>query len=140
MLRVSRQRRQYVRATARVGRMSDARLILTVLALFAFTCQSYITQTHIHFRLASADAPITAELGGKAPTGKHDRKDPFRPNQDPVNCPICQKLVHAGPVVIPAAVFVPPTPPGYSLVALAEAARYFRAPSHIWQGRAPPRS
>lgn len=134
-----RHRRNYARAVARVEHMSNARLWLTFLALFAFICQTYITQTHIHFPRAS-DNLATTDVGSKAPLGKQDGKEPFRPNQDPVNCPICQELVHAGVAVMPAAIIVPLALPIFNLVAVAETARHFRAPSHNWQGRAPPRS
>ena len=134
-----RHRRNYARAVARVERMSNARLLLTFLALFAFTCQTYVTHTHIHFPRAS-DNLATTDVGSKAPLGKQDGKEPFRPNQDPVNCPICQELVHAGATVMPAAIPILPALPVFSLVAIAETALHFQSPSHNWQGRAPPRS
>lgn len=122
-------------AYARVARVSNARLLLTFLAIFAFTCQSYLTQTHIHLRLASADVLFSGETGGKAPS----QKDGFPLKQDPANCLICQQLAHAGAAVMPAeAALVSMALPFFGKIGFVETAQHFRAPSHIWQGRAPP--
>ena len=122
--------------------MSDARFVLTFLALFAFTCQSFLTQTHIHIGLVSGtETPLFTDNGGKAPSGSTAPKDKYPANHDPANCRICQEVVHAGPAVVPAAAaLVLSALPALSLVAVAETARHFQAPSHNWQGRAPPRS
>lgn len=134
---MSRHRRRYARAVARINRMSNARVLLTFLALFAFTCQTYITQTHIHFPFAASGSAAIDVANKTAPN--QNGKEPFRPNQDPVNCPICQELVHAGSVITPAAIVLPTVLPVFNLVAVAETALHFQAPSHNWQGRAPPR-
>jgi hypothetical protein len=136
--RVSIRCRQ--KAVARIARQSNARVILTFLALFAFTCQSYLTQTHIHIWLApSTDAPLAADSGSKSLAGSTLPKDKYPADQDPANCPICQEMVHAGQVIVPvAAAIVLPALTTLGLVVVAEAARHFNAPSHNWQGRAPP--
>jgi hypothetical protein len=136
--RVFIRRKQNTRA--RVARQSSARLLLTFLTLFAFTCQSYLTQTHIHIWLASGtEAPLAADSGTKSLPGSTAPKDKFPANQDPANCPICQEIVHAGPAIVPvAAAVVLSALPTLGLVIVAETARHFNAPSHNWQGRAPP--
>jgi hypothetical protein len=138
--RVSIRRKQ--KAVARVARQSNARLLLTFLALFAFTCQNYLTQTHIHvWRASGTDTQLAADSGGKSLAGSTVPKDKYPADQDPANCPICQEMVHAGPVIVPVAVaIVLPALPALGLVATAETARHFNAPSHNWQGRAPPKA
>ncbi len=136
--RVTIRRRQ--KAVARIARQSNARLLLTFLALFAFTCQSYLTQTHIHLLPAfGTESTFAADGGAKSLTGSTLPKDKYPADQDPANCPICQEMVHAGQAIVPvaAAVFLPALP-ALGLVVIAETARHFNAPSHNWQGRAPP--
>jgi hypothetical protein len=115
--------------------MSNARLVLTFIALFAFTVQSYLTQTHIHVPPAIASA---GDLGAAGEPAKNF-PDKYPANQDPANCPLCQEIVHAGQLVLPAAtLLVLPSLVLFSVAVFIETATHFRAPSHIWQSRAPP--
>ena len=120
--------------------MSSARLILTFVTLFAFGLQSYLTQTHIHHppvigQLALAgDIPMTGE-----PAKSPGDTDKYPANQDPANCPLCQEIALAGYFVAPAAVLlVLPTAAAVATFDFAEITLPSRAPSHNWQGRAPP--
>ncbi len=117
--------------------MSSARLILTFVALFAFTVQSYLTQTHIHIPPAIA---LAGDIGAKAPVSEpaKDSKDRYPANQDPANCPICQEIMHAGQLVMPVMLLVLPSAVAFAFPVFIETVTHFRAPSHIWQGRAPP--
>lgn len=115
------------------GRFSGWRLVVASVALVAFALQSYIVQTHIHF------APdVEARLAGVHGTASHHH-DRYPANEDPANCPICQELLHSGTFVAPAPeIFLPPFVPVSAVVAAATALPIVIAPSHSWQGRAPP--
>jgi hypothetical protein len=129
-----RQRNQS-RARAKLARMSNARLILTFVALFAFTVQNYLTQTHIHVPPAIA---LAGDLGATGEPAKNS-PDKYPANQDPANCPICQEIMHAGQPIVPAVVLLAlPSVVVFGFPVFIETVTHFRAPSHIWQGRAPP--
>ena len=102
--------------------------IIATLLLFAFTLQSYITQTHIH---TASPAVISRIL-----TGSHDQA-PVDGN--PMDCPFCQAVAHDGPFFLPAApilllsaiwVILAPSFLSERTDAVASA--------HAWQSRAPP--
>ena len=116
--------------------MPAARLILTFLALFAFTVQSYVTQTHLH---VPGHAGVTAFFDfvqiEKADT--HDGKAPQ--NLDQANCPLCQQSGIAGNFVVPAVLLlVLPAYAALGFVVFSEPIAHILTPSHNWQGRAPP--
>jgi hypothetical protein len=116
--------------TSRATGLSGWRLVLVWLALTAFAVQTYLVQTHIHFSPAALTQ--LAEKSG----GHHDR---WPANDDPANCPICQELLHSGQFVTPSAQFLLPPTLAVSTIALVdEALPLVFAPSHSWQGRAPP--
>lgn len=115
-----------------------------MLMLVAFALQSYITQTHIHaagyvatggFNFADEDS-TQVDGNAAAKSGDHDK---YPPAQDPANCPICQEMLYAGHYVAPAAVAIllPFLPVSTITIVEAVPLRIF-APSHNWQGRAPP--
>jgi hypothetical protein len=107
------------------------RVALVQLVLAAFVLQSFVIQTHIHFAPA-----VLAQLTGKSDS-HHDH---WPANDDPANCPICQELLHSGQFVTPAAQFLlPPTLAVSTIAVVDEALPFVFAPSHNWQGRAPPR-
>ena len=102
-----------------------ARLWLTLLALFAFTLQAYVTQSHVH-----AAAVATKQLPGKVPAG-----------DDQANCPLCQVTLHAGVYVTPsAAAFVPPVFTVYGVFVATKVVAAVQAVSHSWNSRAPPQA
>lgn len=136
-MRVAIRQRNKSRARTKLARMSSARLILTFVALFAFTVQSYLTQTHIHHPQAIG---LAGDVGAAGEPAKNST-DKYPANQDPANCPLCQEIMHAGHVVIPAAtLLVLPSYAAFNVIVFTEVITPFRAPSHIWQGRAPPKA
>jgi hypothetical protein len=104
------------------GPASFARVLLTLVALFAFTLQSVVTQIHFH--------DTSAAVGGKAAPGK---------SSDTSSCPLCQALLHAGHYTQPAASALPL--PAFVTFALTLSAPFLsvaQRPSHSWQSRGPP--
>ena len=119
-----------------MARASLARLVMVFTAV-AFLAQTYLTQTHLHFANASRD--LASPVVSKAQTAPGVPNDRYPANEDPANCPICQKLVHASHFVAPAAVVV--LLPATALLGIegANSAQLFiSAVTHIWHGRAPP--
>ncbi len=99
-----------------------ARLWVTLFALFAFTLQAYVVQSHIHA------AAIGKQLPGKLPAGG-----------DQANCPFCQAVVHAGHYLTPSAAgFVPPVVTVFGVFLATKIVSFAPAASHSWNSRAPP--
>jgi hypothetical protein len=110
-------------AAAAKSPASFARVLMTLVALFAFTLQSVITQIHFH------DTSTVTSAGGKAAPK----------NSDSQNCPICQAILHAGHVTQPVAGAIPlPVFTSYALRLSAEFLSIARRPAHSWQSRGPP--
>jgi hypothetical protein len=114
-------------AAAKKRGVSGWRLV-AALVLLAFTVQSYVAQTHFH-DAGLAGTAIAKNLGQK--------KSPVDDN--PLNCPFCQAVAHAG------AIFLPGTPLLFlSAQWIETAAPHFilrdneAAPTHSWQSRGPP--
>jgi hypothetical protein len=100
------------------------RLWLTLFALFAFTLQAYVAQSHIH------QAAVTKQLPGKVPAG-----------DDQANCPLCQATLHGGIYLTPsAASFAPPILTVYGFHVAAKVATALKAISHSWTSRGPPQA
>jgi hypothetical protein len=134
---ISVRQRKQARATARQSLPRTMRLALTVVALLAFTFQSYVTQTHIH--VAGRTGIETSMLGGDAKSSATHKTDKFPANQDPSNCPICQEILHSGSFVTPSAIAALPPALAVSVVVVRlEAAIAHQPVSHSWRGRAPP--
>lgn len=131
-------------SVSRLRCVSSWRQVLPMLMFVAFALQSYVTQTHIHVAgyvatggigfVDEDQGPMTGNVAAKS--GEHDRHSPA---DDPANCPICQEMLYAGHYVIPVAVAILLPFVAVSTVTIVEAIplRIF-APSHNWQGRAPP--
>jgi len=122
--------------------LAAARLVMLV-TLLAFSIQTYLTQTHIHFTSEGQSSGVHAQLvlgGGKVASGMPvDRKDRYPANEDPANCPLCQELIHAGQFVTPAASAL--LLPSLSLSVIELTLQYaplLHTVTHIWRGRAPP--
>jgi hypothetical protein len=110
-------------------RDSALRLLVTFFALFAFSLQTYIGQTHIHL----APDSLAAVAGHK------QAPDKFPANGDPANCPICQEVLHDGQFVTPAAAMLLPPSVAASVIEIAAPLpRLGPATSHAWRSRAPP--
>jgi type IV secretory pathway TrbL component len=115
-----------------LGMRGAARRIVVFVALFAFTLQSFIAQTHIHAEsLAPGGVVNTAATSpsNKAPTD-HSQAD----------CPFCQAVVHVGSVVASA----PPLlrlPFSWTATAafVSAAVAISGSSAHDWRSRAPPR-
>jgi len=123
------------RAKASIRRSSTAltgwRRALVYAFLAAFTLQSFVVQTHIHF------APDALEHAAAGTT--HDGHDRYPPGDDPANCPICQEMLHTGQFITPFAQSLLPPTFAVSTIAIVDSAFHFiSAPSHSWRGRAPP--
>lgn len=110
-------------------RMMKARFIVALIALFTFTLQTYVVQTHIH--------TAAFETGG---FGSVNHSSPLGGKDNPDDCPICQAFAMAGSAVTPAFIvlalaltFIDATP----FFALRRSAGPLLARS--WQSRAPPR-
>ncbi len=119
-----------MRRGVNIGGRTRARFIIALFALFAFTLQTYVVQTHVHIPGAETALTGNASTGHKAPAGDRDGSD---------DCPVCQAFALAGTFVTPAVI----------IFALAltyiEVAPYFalRATSgpllaRNWRSRAPP--
>jgi len=103
------------------------RFIAALIALFAFTLQTYVVQTHIH-------AP-GFEISGFGQV--HHPSPPAKDSQD--DCPICQAFATAGSFVTPALIilalalsFIDTSP----VIALRTTTGPLLARN--WQSRAPP--
>jgi hypothetical protein len=121
--------------TASTEKSGVWRLGVTLLALLAFTLQSYTTQTHIHKPTLPGWAGIAAALDLDAPA--KNGNGPIK--QDQQNCPLCQGVAHAGAFVSPsAAAVLAPTLSVQIIAATLSTAVRFDALSHDWQSRGPP--
>ena len=121
------------KTTALRPRIRAARLATTLLALLAFTLQSYVTQIHIHGATWSRTTTLDA---GKAPQpGK------IPANGDQSTCPICQVIAHAGQFVTPSAVAISlPALASFHVAVDKDTATGAHSTSHSWNSRAPPRN
>ena len=123
------QPRSEVRAAVR-GAFSHALVLLTLLA---FALQGYVTQTHIHVRLAGAPATVDWLDGGKAPAKDAPSKN------DEANCPLCQAFANSGQFLTPAAAAILLPSFSVSVIQLVPlATKLIRTASHAWRGRGPP--
>ena len=111
-------------------RQSAGRLILVGALLLALVVQGYTNQTHIHGQF-----PDTFDSHGNHSPGQS--KVPL--NDDPVRCPICQQIVHAGQFVAPAWLTPFLLVLAISRIEISDTALpRFNAVSHSWRGRGPP--
>jgi len=111
----------------------------------AFLFQSFVAQTHIHISSAVSTTTIVGTDADSAPAkAKRDQRLPSRghlpASDDPIKCPLCQAVGHAGQFVWPAAaVFLLPQIPAATIPPAIALGRTTGPGSHNWQGRAPPR-
>ena len=131
---------------SRPANASGWRLLVAIVALVAFSFQSFITQTHIHVQgipVTSGILQTTDANGLKAVALKQTPapKDKAPANDAPLKCPLCQAVGYAGHFVTPSAAALILSTTAISILPLAATILSSReTPSHIWQGRAPPRS
>jgi hypothetical protein len=118
---------------AEVRRGSPGWHLVTWVLLLAFTLQSFVTQTHIHWAPQASAGTTNVKVLESA----------SRPDKSPIEntatCPFCQAVVHAGaffasaaPLLHLPAVWAECTIP--RLIATAVRA----SSAHGWQSRAPP--
>jgi len=112
-------------------RPSARRLLLVAMMLLAFLFQGYATQTHIHKQDGHSGA-VTLN------TGKADHAK-YPANNDPLNCPLCQQINHAGQYTVPAWLMPFLILDTVSVIEIATLPMpHFDAVSHSWRGRGPP--
>lgn len=130
----ARHGRSGLRALATGGRVRGPWLAVVMAVLFAFTAQSFVSQTHQHF------GPDGLSLGSVAATAAPQSPDRSAPQPDlPSHCAICRAVAHAGDYLLPAPVVLatPVARTGWVEVATrAVPSRILR--SHAWRSRAPP--
>jgi hypothetical protein len=111
------------------------RLAVTLLAFLAFTCQSYLVQTHIH---GLPQSLLMAAGGQTASPTPAPNKSPL--DGTPADCPLCQDFLVAGSYVLPVAIVAPPPSFIYAPIEISVVLPHvLQSLSHSWQGRAPPR-
>jgi hypothetical protein len=103
-------------------------------ALLAFTWQSFVTQTHVHFGLERNSA--AAGSSAAAPS----RPIATQSSTDlPADCVFCQEVAHAGHYLLPAPIaFQAPEPVAAWLLTIPLPVLTRNARSHAWRSRAPP--
>lgn len=125
------------RRTVRTAHLSLPRAAIALLALFAFTLQSFVTQTHLHFIRDANDIALEQMIGG---AGDVSAKAKARAGNESQHCPICEEMWLAGTYVTPAAAFLALPHATVSVVEVVlSAPQHVQAVSHDWRGRAPPR-
>ncbi len=113
------------------------RLLVTAFALFAFTAQGYLTQTHIHWLVRGPAG--TVQVSDTAPGTAKTTKTPAKLPGEDSNCPICHQIAQSGQFLTPAAAAALPPVLSVAIITVAAALPSEAAPiSHAWQGRAPP--
>ena len=101
---------------------------LLVAILLAFTWQSFVTQTHVHFDLSAPPAQ-SAHLpkGGRLAANASD------------NCPICLMIAGSGHHLLPTSVAVQVRDAmAFWLITILPPVRPFYLRFHTWHSRAPP--
>jgi hypothetical protein len=101
-------------------------------AILAFTFQCILVQSHVHGPHAAPSSDHAVKISAPhLPAGPD--------NDDPANCPLCQEMLHAGVYVTPAPILLS-LPFAITTIAVPAPVLLLRlfAPSHAWQGRAPP--
>jgi hypothetical protein len=141
--------RRASKAASLAPQTSLRRLLTVLFVLTGFLFQSYAVQTHIHVandfdaRLISAHSVDKAPSIAKTLAAKPSRQQQHKkiPADDPSNCPLCQASFLSGQYVMPdAVVFLLPVQALAIVPATILLTARSSVASHIWQGRAPPRS
>ena len=119
---------------SRIRRVGLARRLVVLVVAFSWALQCYIAQTHIHSLPQGLDGAVkTATERSSTPA-----KTPI--DNSPMECPLCQAVMHAGAVVVSATPILNLTLAWIETVRLTVAVRpSFDVTMHQWQSRAPPR-
>jgi hypothetical protein len=120
--------------SAGVRRGSPGWRFVTWVALLAFTLQSFVTQTHIHWSPHSSTRTTVALLLD-GPVSQN--ASPFE--KDKTACPFCQAIIHAGAFFASGAplLLLPVLRAEWAVPRLFSIAKR-AALAHSWQSRAPP--
>lgn len=107
---------------------------VTWLLVLAFSLQSYITQTHIHFTPHTIDHVAGGKLVANTPA--HNKS----PADDGTGaCPFCQAVANASAFFAPTAPLILPPVSWVEAVSLPIRAGTIGGPTaHSWHSRAPP--
>ena len=114
--------------------MGLARRLVVLVVAFTLALQCYIAQTHIH--------SLPQGLAGTIKTATEQSPAPAKPPVDhsPMECPLCQAVMHAGAVVVSATPILNLSLAWVRTVRLTFAVRPSSdVTAHEWQSRAPPR-
>jgi hypothetical protein len=115
--------------------MSLARRVVVLVVAFTMALQCYLAQTHIH--------SLPRGAGGAFGIATEHSSAPSKAPVDhsPMECPLCQAIVHAGAAVISATPMLDLPLAWVETVRLTSALRPSAVvTAHEWQSRAPPRS
>jgi hypothetical protein len=113
-----------------IKRPSAGRALLAGLMLLALVVQGYVTQTHIHKQSSSAAGIVLKDSPAR---------DNYPVKDDPVSCPVCQQIVHAGQFVVPAWLMAFLIVVAVSTIEFTNVATpHYDTVSHNWLGRGPP--
>lgn len=110
-----------------------ARLLLVFALLFAFTIQSFVTETHIHPAGYGQPTLLQHPLGGA------DKPANLPSGDDSSNCPLCKEISLGGQFVGPGwLVLAVPVQPVSLLNAIAVSLPPAIHAPFRWRSRAPP--
>lgn len=129
----ARHGRSGLRALATGGQVRGPWLAVLMAVLFAFSAQSFVSQTHQHF------GPDGLSLGSLAATSAEPQSPDRSAPQPDLPCAICRAVAHAGDYLLPAPVVLATPVARTDWVEVATRAvpsRVLRA--HAWHSRAPP--
>jgi hypothetical protein len=114
--------------------MSLARRAVVLVVAFTMALQCYLAQTHIH--------SLPQGFGGAVRIATEQTPGPSKAPVDhsPMECPLCQAIVHAGAAVLSATPILDLPFAWVETVRLTSALRPSAdVTAHEWQSRAPPR-
>ena len=117
-----------------IRRIGWARYLVVLVTAFSLTLQCYIAQTHIH--------SLSRGFGGVVKTATEQAPAPAKTPIDhsPMECPLCQAVMHAGAVVVSATPILTLPLAWIKAVSFIFTVRPSAGvTAHEWQSRAPPR-
>lgn len=114
-------------------RVSSRWWALVLAALFTFSLQSFVTQTHLHLEAVGAPGSTFVQTGDDH-RGHHDSSPD---SQD--DCPLCHAADQAGHYLLPTAfAFDAPLPAPLWRAPVALVGKADGQKSHAWRSRGPP--
>lgn len=108
--------------------------MLLLTALLAFSWQSIVAQSHVHF-----DARTYKQLGIEGDSSAARQTAERSPADLPADCPICREIAHAGHYLQPAPLALAAPETGVVWIAISPwRTLTLRQRRHAWHSRAPP--